>query len=143
MDGDIRRVRLNEQETVAKLVDGEAILINLITSIYFSMDGTGAFIWSRIEEGEPLDAIAARLASAFDVAEPQARADLDRLVGELLEHRLVVADDGSVSAVSVDGTHPAEKAPYVAPKLNTYADMGDLLALDPPVPGFELISWEK
>ena len=26
---------------------------------------------------------------------------------------------------------------YTTPKLNIYNDMGDLLALDPPTPGFE------
>lgn len=143
MDREVRRVRLNEEEAVAKLVDGEAILINLVTSIYYSMEGTGALIWSSIEAGEPLDAIAAELASSFDVAEPQARADVDRLVAELLEQRLVVPDEGSAGAVSTDRMRPTVKSPYAAPKLNTYTDMGNLLALDPPVPGFELISWEK
>lgn len=143
MDCETRRVCLNGEETVAKLIDGEAILINLVSSIYYSMEGTGAFIWSRIEAGEPLAAIAAELASSFDVAEPQARADVDRLVAELLEHRLVVPAEVSAGAVATECTPPTEKKPYAAPKLNTYSDMGNLLALDPPVPGFELISWEK
>lgn len=28
-----------------------------------------------------------------------------------------------------------EKVPYEIPKINIYRDLGDLLALDPPVPG--------
>lgn len=143
MDREIRRVCLNEEEAVAKLIDGEAILINLVSSIYYSMEGTGALVWSRIEAGDPLDTIAAELASSFDVAEPQARADVDLLVAELLAQRLVVPAEVGAGAASTERPQPSEKRPYAAPKLNTYTDMGNLLALDPPVPGFELISWEK
>ena len=35
-----------------------------------------------------------------------------------------------------------EKAPYEIPKLNIYRDMGDLLALDPPVPGLGDTPWK-
>lgn len=142
MEREVRRVRPNDEEAVAKLIDGEAILINLVSSIYYSMEGTGALIWSLIEAGQPLEVIAAELAAAYDVSEPQAREDVERLVAELLEQRLVIVADGDAIAAQ-PGARAGEKRPYAAPKLNTYTDMGNLLALDPPVPGFELISWEK
>lgn len=143
MERAIEGVRPNDEEAVAKLIDGEAILINLVSSIYYSMEGTGAVIWSMIEAGQPLAAIAVELAAAYDVTEQQAREDVDRLVAELLEQRLVLPADGGTLAAPSAAAPPAEKRPYASPKLNTYTDMGNLLALDPPVPGFELISWEK
>src|SRR5690242_9119356 len=127
MEREVRRVRPNDEEAVAKLIDGEAILINLVSSIYYSMEGTGALIWSMIEAGQTLDVIAADLAAVYDVSEAQARADLDRLVAELLEQRLVIIDEGDAIAAH-PGARPGEKRPYAAPKLNTYTDMGNLLA---------------
>jgi hypothetical protein len=39
-------------------------------------------------------------------------------------------------------TTAEQKSAYEPPKLNAYRDMGDLLALDPPMPGLEDIPWE-
>lgn len=144
MQGSARRVRCNEEEVVAKIIDGEAILINLVTGLYYSMDGTGALIWSLIQAGEPVEHMAASLAAAYEVSQEQAAIDVDHVVGELLEHRLVIPHDSSsaTSSAAVPSANGA-RLPYVAPALNSYTDMGDLLALDPPVPGFEDISWEK
>jgi hypothetical protein len=36
-----------------------------------------------------------------------------------------------------------DKLPYELPKLNIYRDMGDLLALDPPVPGLGDTPWKE
>ncbi|MBI3785891.1 MAG: PqqD family protein [Deltaproteobacteria bacterium] len=144
MEGLASRVRLNDQEAVAKIIDGEAILINLVSGVYYSMDGTGAVIWSLIQAGEPVERMAASLAASYDVTLEQAAIDIEAVVRELLEQRLVVPDDVPSSfptapVAAGNGT----KLPYVAPALNAYTDMGDLLALDPPVPGFNDISWEK
>jgi len=36
-----------------------------------------------------------------------------------------------------------EKVPYEIPKINIYRDLGDLLALDPPVPGLGDTPWKE
>ena len=56
-------------------------------------------------------------------------------MGELLEEKLVLeANDGAPS--QKDERQPLEqKEPYESPQLNIYRDMGNLLALDPPMPG--------
>ena len=35
------------------------------------------------------------------------------------------------------------KLPYESPSLNSYRDMSDLLALDPPMPGLQQIPWDN
>ena len=39
-------ISANEQQVAAKVMDGEAIIINLGTGIYYSLGTTGGFIWS-------------------------------------------------------------------------------------------------
>lgn len=143
MQDQVRHVRLNEEEVVAKLIEDEAILINLVSGVYYSMDGCGARVWSLIEAGAALETIIATLASEYDVPMPRASEDVRRLIAELLEQRLVFAADSASVTLPTDLPIAAEKRDYAAPTLNIYTDMGDLLALDPPVPGFEDISWEK
>ena len=36
----------NVAEVAAKVMDGEAILINLANGMYYSMDGAGGFLWT-------------------------------------------------------------------------------------------------
>ena len=48
----------NTAEVAAKDVDGEAVLINLTNGMYYSMDLVGGFVWSLIESGYDLAAIA-------------------------------------------------------------------------------------
>ena len=38
-------VRANPDEVAAKVVQGEAIIINLATGVYYSMTGVGAAAW--------------------------------------------------------------------------------------------------
>jgi hypothetical protein len=134
------RVQPNNREVSSKVIEGEAIIIRLSDGIYYSMDNVGALIWGMIEDrrgiGEIVDAVIAR----FDVASEQARDDAHRLFDELVAERLIVAADGPPLAAGSVASE-ATKAAYVAPKLNVYRDMGELLALDPPAPGLMDLTW--
>lgn len=122
----------------AKVIDGEAIIMNLTNGAYYSMDGVGALIWEGVEVGQPGDAIVQRIAHRYGADAARVRADFDRLVAELLIEGLIVetvADEAPamLAGGSVNGTG------YAAPVLNKYTEMADLLALDPPMPALEEI----
>lgn len=137
------RFRPRDEEVAAKVMDGEAILINLSNGIYYSMDKVGGLIWEMVETKRSLGDIAAGVAARYEVPLEQAQSDSERLLQELIDENLVVAlEDGVEESVITNG-EAAEKQPYEAPKLNIYRDMGDLLALDPPTPGLQDISWKE
>jgi hypothetical protein len=137
------RLRPNEAEVAAKVMDGEAIIINLANGMYYSMDQVGGLIWELIDEGRSVAEIASAISRSYDVPAARASADVERLATDLLEEKLVcVAEqDGQVRDV-----HKPEREPklrYETPQLNKYRDMGDLLALDPPMPGLTDIPWQE
>lgn len=134
------RFRVNSEEVAAKVIDDEAIIINLSTGVYYSMDRVGARIWSLLEGHHDLEAIAALLESEYAVPLATLRTDVDRLVEELRAEGLVTATD-EAPAAPADPGKGGPKLDYASPVLNIYRDMGDLLALDPPVPGLEPIPW--
>ena len=140
MVGRTDRFRVHEQEVAAKVIDGEAIIINLTTGVYYSLDPTGSEIWSLLEARHDLDTTVGHLCGRFDVSEGACRSDVERLVEQLLEERLIVSADGDHPGPAPDGG-PGDRA-YSPPRLDIYRDMGDLLALDPPVPGLEPIPWD-
>lgn len=136
------RLRPNETDVAAKVIDGEAILINLASGNYYSMDEVGAKIWELIETGASVDELVASIVPLYDVAEKEARGDIERLVETLVEEGLVA----HVAEVSHRPSEQPETAaaqhPYRPPELNIYRDMAALLALDPPLPGLEITPWD-
>jgi hypothetical protein len=128
---------VNGPSVVAEIIDGEAVIMNLASGHYFSAQGSGAEIWRGIEARLGRSGIAAMLAELYECD----RVELDRAVGifvaELLERRLVVEDMHREAAARVPELvrlsplgAQARKA-FMAPVLNTYSDMEDLLLLDP------------
>ena len=71
------RFRINEREVTAKVIDGEAIIINLAKGLYYSLDKTGAEAWVLIGSGHSLDECSAALSSRFAEPFDRVRNDLE------------------------------------------------------------------
>lgn len=130
------RVRPNTADVAAKVLDGEAIMIDLKKGTYYSLDGVGTLVWQLIEGGYPLRKIVDITAQQFEVPADVAEADVGRLVQQMLDESLVerVHEQTPPKAAPVEST-PENKLTYRAPELCIYRDMADLLALEPPTPG--------
>jgi hypothetical protein len=131
------RFKINEKDVSAKVIDGEAIIINLASGKYYSLDKTGAVAWVLIGGGYSLDESADILSSHFSAPLGQVRDDLAKLLDDLLGQKLVVEVDDVSSGIQV-ALRPPTGDPYETPILNTYDDMGEVLALDPPLPQLEI-----
>lgn len=123
----------NIEAVAAKVIDGEAIIMNLTNGAYYSMTGTGADVWEMIERGGSAEAIGAGIARRYRLDQHQALVDVERLVSELLVEGLVVRADGEDSVAGTLEPGVSSQS-YQAPLLNKYTEMADLLALDPPMP---------
>jgi hypothetical protein len=132
----------NRSEITSKVMDGEAIMINLATGIYYSMDKVGGTIWEGVEQGQRLDQIVQNVVATYEVSVDQAAKDLECLVGQLREENLIILQESGESLpLNVEG-QATSPVPYESPVLNSYRDMGDLLALDPPMPGMAETPWQ-
>jgi hypothetical protein len=143
MLGPQQRFKPREEEVASKVIDGEAIIINLANGIYYSMDKAGALVWERLQSGDTLEEVIAAVTAHYDVTDQQAEAHVRELLQELLQENLVMASENGVAAAAQTAPPPGTKLPYELPKLNIYRDMGDLLALDPPVPGLGETPWKE
>jgi hypothetical protein len=127
----------NRDEIVARVLDGEAIMINLAKGIYYSLEGVGGRVWELLEDGTDVADIGAAICREFDVTSEHARADVERILCELQAENVVRPEPGKALPVSeiTFSEAPRAKQPYREPKLTVYRDMADLLALEPPTPG--------
>jgi len=130
---------VNPTDVSAKVLDGEAVIINLSTGVYFSASGAGAVAWALLQAGHDRAGIADGVAERFGVPADQVDADLGPFLADLQTHELVVPGrpDGPPAEVDLEVAGSA----YAAPLLEVYTDMSDLLALDPPMPGLADIPW--
>jgi hypothetical protein len=132
-------LRSKEQEVASKVVDGEAILINLSTGMYYSMENVSGLVWSMIVAGSSVARIAAVISDRYSIPLAQAENDVRALVEELLAEGLIVvgeAEVGSSSAPALDEVGGR----YEPPRLVKYDDMAEMFALDPPLPELPPVS---
>ena len=124
----------NREEVAAKVLDGEAILINLSNGMYFSLDLAGGLVWQLIEAECTIGEIAETVCLHYDVDAGRAGADVRRLADDLIAASLV-RTSAAPSSLRERPAVAGERLLYEAPRLNAYYDMAELLALDPPHPG--------
>ncbi len=112
---------------VHEAIEGEVIIVNLDKGLYFSTDGVGASIWAMIVAGRTADEILL-WAKGLDAGDVVA-ADVAEFLDDLRENELV--RDVAETPEGGDFDVPAAPATYEKPTLNVYADMEELLLLDP------------
>jgi Coenzyme PQQ synthesis protein D (PqqD) len=74
-------------------LEGEAVLLNMETKDYFRLNSTAAVVWKGLERGMDREALVRELVAGFEVEPAAAAAELDRLLGELSQRRLIVAGE--------------------------------------------------
>lgn len=79
--------------TVHRDLPGEAMLLQLDTGEYYGLDDVGNRFWQLILEIGDLDRIRERLLEEYDVDAEVLAADLEHLLHELVERKLVVMEE--------------------------------------------------
>jgi hypothetical protein len=83
------RYKAIAEALVATLSDG-AVLLNLQTKRYFSLNETGTRIWEMVQQTVDEDTIVAALLREYEVEEPMARVEVRRILDELIDAQLIV-----------------------------------------------------
>jgi hypothetical protein len=110
-------------------INGVIVIVNVETGVYLSLRDTGAAIFNRLADGAAAGEISAELAARHSDGDGEIAAHVERLVGELASEGVIAPADGLTPAPApvFDG----EPTPFVAPVLERFTDMKDLLLLDP------------
>jgi len=129
----MQRFRVNEPNVVYEAFDEEIVLVNLETGNYYSVRGTGPAIWLELARGRGVAEIAETLNAQFSGEAPTMEAAVADFARALVEAELLVeaANGVAVDATSAPAADPGEKTPFEPPVIESYADMQDLLMLDP------------
>ncbi len=74
----------------AQVADGEAVLLDIESGEYFSLNSVGSRIWELCDGTRSIAEIVSVICDEFDVAEDVASADADDILDELEQENLVV-----------------------------------------------------
>jgi len=88
----VTRFRAAGDALAATLSDG-AVLLNLRTKRYFSLNETGTRVWELLLEGRTEEEIVRTMTEDYDVAEDAAQRETAAVIAALRENELIVADD--------------------------------------------------
>lgn len=136
------KFHINEEEVCAKVMDGEAIIINLSNGIYYSLDGVGGTVWQMIELGYTIEEVV-QVIIAHHTANPETvKLDIEKLVEEMVQENLIKVSNDQNTQDKTQILEIQKNGSYESPTLNIYRDMGNLLALDPPMPGLTEMNWK-
>ena len=123
---------LNQDEATAKVMGDEAVVINVATGRYYSMDAASCIAWMALSGGGTVDDAVTGVIERYDGEAEQVRTDVALLLEELLAEHLVVPapSAGGFALPPVAEPRPAYEGIY----LQKFRDMEELLAFDPPLP---------
>ncbi|MGE0734639.1 MAG: PqqD family protein [Alphaproteobacteria bacterium] len=126
--------RVKSNSIIHETINDEAVIVNLESGTYFSLDGNASFVWDALTAGHPLDAVTTSLAARFALPPAVAADHLRTLVDQLLLYDLLAeAQPGAVAVPAAPVAPPAMAgtAAFAGMTLNVYRDMEELLMLDP------------
>jgi hypothetical protein len=77
-------------DVVWRDLEGEAVLLDLVSGIYFGLNEVGTRIWQMLDEGCDVSRVIDVIASEYDADRSEVEKDLRALLGELHKRGLVI-----------------------------------------------------
>jgi len=85
---------LPHPDVIWREVDGEVVLLNVVTGQYFGLDAVGSQVWILLQsagaKGSNLNSLCTAITGQFEVDSATAERDLTVLIDDLLAQQLLV-----------------------------------------------------
>lgn len=108
-------------------VDDETVILDSTTGVLTLLVGIGPLIWERLVGGLDRSPL---VAEVTDVYGAEAGADVDAFLEELIGAGLVVGVESLETGSATPAPTPWPQ-PYVAPQIERYEDIADIMTMDP------------
>jgi hypothetical protein len=124
--------RINTPDVTHELLDGEVIVVHVVTGAYYSLGGPAATIWGWLDRGAEIEAMCNRIVELNGADRESIGADLHRFTADLQAEGLISSlQPANGARVALDDTADEAIVPFRSPKFEKYSDMEELLLVDP------------
>jgi len=121
---------IDPESILSQRFDDEVVAINLKVGVYYSLRGAAAVVWSALEARADRRGVLGAIQARYEGDEQQHAPEVDRFLAELSSEGLITPRPGA-GAAPVPDSENAGRIAFVAPVLEKFSDMQDLLLLDP------------
>jgi hypothetical protein len=121
------------RRVAADLFEGEYIIANLDTGLYYSLQGAGIYFLKKLPFRDP-DELIRKFSNVFSLEKEVVEKDLNAVWIELKREVFIEGESGMIDFEIPEVFEPSS--------FNRYTDMQDLLALD-PIHEVDEEGWEK
>lgn len=83
------RYKINKDKVASRIINGEAVLLNLDNGFYYSLNKTGSEVWQCLQEGKNTDEIIALLEKTYSQDEAKLKKDVTSLINDLAKEELI------------------------------------------------------
>ncbi len=96
MDIDFSQNVIAPDDVLVRVLDGEAVVLNLESESYFGLDEVGTRMWTLLTESDSIQDAYEILLAEYDVEPAQLKADMVDLIAQLQENGLVAVEHGQL-----------------------------------------------
>jgi hypothetical protein len=125
------RLAVAGSHVISETIEGETVVINLDSGIYFCLGGTASEVWEAAMAGSTLSQLAARLEARYEVDGPTIQRSLEDFLSEIQADGLLRRDPSGAPPAPTSSDRGGERTPFVPPTVQRFTDIKDLLLLDP------------
>lgn len=125
---------INRPVVLHETIDGEAIILNMRSGNYFSLDEIGSIIWDSLEDTTSVNHIVSLLKGRYQENGISIENAVHHFFSFLEKEYLVfqTSDKGvPVREINLDHTSNENRKQFTSPKIEKYDDMQELLLMDP------------
>jgi len=123
---------IKRPDIVHETIEGEAVIVNLESGVYYSLRDSGVEVWNLIETGTNFDELLDYLKDHYEGSTEEMKNSLVDLLVILQKEGLVkVSSSMPDSKKGSPSMANGEKIKFSPPLLEKFSDLQELLLLDP------------
>lgn len=118
---------------ISETIENETVIIDLDQGAYYSLTGSGPFIWSLLDSPRSVSAIADAVVAVFSASPETSKTEVVKLLSYLAAEGLVgkAATEGAVIPDERISKTKENFGAFTAPEIKKFTDMEAMLLLDP------------
>lgn len=119
--------KLNEEKMFYDMAEGQAIVINFTTGMYYGTSSLGSAVLDSLLAGSSAEDVCKAIQTLPDCPADM-EAQLNTFIGQLLEKEIIVPTDGTGAACNIDVASLADGFKLT---VDEFAEVQDLILADP------------
>jgi hypothetical protein len=87
----MKKYTVNIDRIVWRNIDKEAVILNLDTGFYYTLNEVGTLVWQLLDNNKDINKIINQISQDYNISIKRAEKDVNSLLGDLRKEKLILA----------------------------------------------------